>query len=122
MSVSLPTNCTFIGELAFRYCSSLVSINLSNVSTIGRYAFYEDHALQEVIIGDKVKKIRSHCFFNCYSLSSVTIGSSVNEIETNAFFLCSKLKTVINKSSLNIQAGSTSYGYVGYYATSIIQG
>lgn len=118
-SVALPTSCVSLGEEAFRYCSNLASINLSNVRSIGKYAFYEDRSLEQVVIGDSLSTIKSHCFFNCTSLNSVTIGASVTSIENNAFYLCSNLKTVINRSSLNIQAGSTSNGYVGYYASII---
>ncbi|MGN1077494.1 MAG: leucine-rich repeat domain-containing protein [Candidatus Gallimonas sp.] len=55
-------------------------------------------------------------FYECDNLTSVTIGNSVTSIDDCAFGDCYKLIEVKNLSALNITAGSSDCGYVGYYA------
>ncbi len=96
-TVIIPESVTAIGESAFRYCTSIKSIVIpDHVVTIDRYAFGE-----------------------CTSLTTITLGTMVESIGDNAFYDCKSLSTVINNSSLEITKGSTDYGKIGYYATTI---
>ena len=72
--------------------------------------------------GSACTSIGSYAFRGCSSLTSVTIVNSVTSIGDCAFENCYKLVEVINKSSLNIIAGSSSYGYVAYYAKEVHSG
>ena len=88
---------TSIGDSAFLYCSSLTSITIpASVTSIGKSAF-----------------------FGCTGFTSITIPDSVTSIGASAFNGCIRLVEVYNKSGLNIVAGSSSYGYVGYYALNV---
>ena len=49
----------------------------------------------------------------------MTIGNSVTSIGGRAFECCYRLTEVYNKSTLSITAGSSSYGYVAYYAKNV---
>ena len=89
------------------------------VTSIGDYAFFACTGLTSVTIPDSVTSIGNYAFYNCEGLTSVTIGSSVESIGEDAFRYCYKLVEVYNKSSLNITAGSSSYGYAGYYAKNV---
>ena len=71
------------------------------------------------MISDSVTSIGDGAFAYCYSLVSVTIGNSVTSIDEYAFYCCYNLVEVINRSFLSIQKGSTSYGYVAYYAEKV---
>ena len=116
-SVTIPDGVTSIGDYAFRYCDSLTSITIpDSVTSIGSYAFSDCTSLTSVTIPDSVGGIGNSAFFWCTSLTSVTVGSSVINISDSAFSGCFKLIEVCNKSPLDITAGSSSYGYVGYYA------
>ena len=94
MSITLPDGITTINDYTFSDCQNLMSVKIpSSVTSIGTYAF-ED----------------------CSSLTSIVIPSSVTSIGNYAFRYCYKLVEVYNLSSLDIRAGNSSNGYVGYYA------
>ena len=144
-SVTIPKGVTTIGEDAFSYCNNLKSITIpegvteiesdafsscdrlasvtlpKTLVTIGSYAFYNCDALGSIVIPDNVTSIAGWAFYDCDALKSVTIGSSVTTIGTDAFYGCDNLKTVINRSNLKLTKGSSSYGYVAYYADKITQ-
>ena len=92
------------------------------VSSIGYEAFCYCTSLTSVTIPDSVTSIDSSAFSNCTSLTSVIIPDSVTSIGGGAFRDCPKLVEVINYSSLDITAGSSDYGYVGYNAKEVHKG
>ena len=99
---------------------SLKKIDITSASSIGSHAFYGCSSLTSVTIGNSATTIGSYAFCNCDSLTSVVIGDSVTSIGSYAFYNCYKLVEVINKSShITISKGSSSNGYVGYYALSV---
>ena len=122
-NVTIGNNVTNIGNSAFYYCTSLASVTIGNgVTSIGKYAFYYCGSLTSVVIGDSVTSIRGYAFEYCKNLTSVTIGNSVANIGADAFKGCYKLVEVIDHSSLGIIKGSSSNGYVGYYAKEVHTG
>ncbi len=56
---------TGIGEMAFRYCYSLVSVVISDsVTSIGDVAFFDCYSLTSVVIGNSVMSIGDYAFYN----------------------------------------------------------
>ena len=120
-SIVIPNSVTSIEANAFRDCTSLTSIVIPNsVTSIGNYAFNGCTGLTGIEIGNSVTSIGASAFYECSRLKSVVIGNSVTSIGDFAFYGCTGLKTVINLSNLTFSKGSSSNGYVAYYADKVI--
>lgn len=76
-------------------------ILLSNLTSIGDYAFYGCNSLTSIEIPEGVTSIGISAFDGCSSLSEITIPQSVTTIGDFAFNGCSKLQTVHISSSIN---------------------
>ena len=91
------SQCTEIGNHAFRYCSSLISITIpENVTSIGRSAFYGCSSLATVAFGEnsRLTSIGGVAFEGCSSLASITIPENVISIGSYAFSGCSSLTSI----------------------------
>ena len=129
-SITIPKSVISIGGNVFCGCSSIESIIVKEGNTI--YDSRNDcNAIIETgsntlvtgcvstIIPEDVTSIGASAFLNCSSLTSIILPEGVISIGDNAFKNCSQLKTVINLSPLTISQDSSN-GYVGYYASKIV--
>lgn len=86
------------------------------------YGVFEGMDITKVTILDGVTNIGDEAFAHCKKLMQITLPSTLTEIGSeyptydHAFTGCTSLALVVNQSSLDIVAGSTSHGYVAYYA------
>lgn len=63
-----------VGESAFDYCESLVSVEISNsVKIIGDYAFHGCESLTSIYIPVSVTNIGHNAFGWCPDLESITV-------------------------------------------------
>ena len=107
--------CESIGSSAFRYCSSLTSINIpEGVTSIGNYAFSDCSSLTSITIPESVTSIGMYAFSSCRGLTSITIPENVTSFGTRAFSFCAAL-TEINYNATNA-ADLTSNSDVFYSA------
>lgn len=85
---------TVIGQNAFKYYRSLISVRIpDSVEVIEYAAFSECESLQSIYIPEGVAKIKDAAFEGCSSLSSITLPDTIRSIGASAFEKCSALKT-----------------------------
>ncbi len=117
--IELPETLTSIGTYAFNGCASLKEINIpKSITSIG-YGVFALCGFDTFVIPDHIESVGTYAFYQNTNLVSITVPESVNSIGNYAFQYCSKLMEVVNYSPLEIEAGSTSLGYIGYYALEV---
>jgi hypothetical protein len=97
-TVVLSENLTMYPEYTFCLCSSLESVNLTNVVSLG-YQCFNGSGIKTVDAPNLVS-ISDECFINCKSLTSVNAPSLTN-VGKSAFKGCSNLPE-INLSNMTI--------------------
>ncbi|MCR5462661.1 MAG: leucine-rich repeat domain-containing protein [bacterium] len=118
--VVISDSVTYIGSYAFYGCDSLEKVTIGNsVEEICSDAFGYTN-IKNIIIPDSVTDIYEDSFEYCENLLQVTLGKKVDNINDDAFYGCYNMKTLYNYSELDIEKGSSDYGYVGYYVANII--
>ena len=99
ISILIPNSVKNIGNLAFAGCASLASICIgTSVTSIGLQAFSGCSSLTSFTIPNSVKSIGNFTFDGCSSLTSVTIPNSVKSIGDQAFSGCSGLTSIVVKN------------------------
>ncbi|MDE7325289.1 MAG: leucine-rich repeat protein, partial [Lachnospiraceae bacterium] len=102
---------TSIGKEAFKDCTSLSRITLSdNILSIGEYAFYNCSGLSSIAIPDSVLNIGYSAFEGCSSLSNIMIPDSIAAIQTRTFYGCTTLKSItVPDSVISVGLGAFCY-------------
>ena len=96
LTVNLP-NVVSIGYRAFYWCTALTTVNLPEVVTIEEGAFSSCRSISSITL-NKVETIGQGAFYGCSSLTSVTLPS-VTSIGVNGFRSCSNLTSFILSGS-----------------------
>ncbi|MBO5407801.1 MAG: leucine-rich repeat domain-containing protein [Clostridia bacterium] len=123
ISVTISDSVTNIGSSAFSWCSSLISVTIpDSVTSIGDSAFEYCDSLTSVTIHDGVTGIGDYAFSDCGSLTSITIPNSVTNIGSSAFSDCSSLTSITildSVTSIGDSAFEYCTGLTGVYITDI---
>lgn len=93
-NITLPASVTEIEDRAFENCRSLATVEFAEggqLQTIGSWAFYNCHALQNLEIPEGVTEIGDGAFYGCVYLENVSLPASAQSIGDNTFALCSKV-------------------------------
>lgn len=116
---SLPSGLTSINSGVFQNCTNLALTSLpSGVTSIGNYTFTNCTNLALTSLPSGLTSIGSQAFLNCTSLTTLILQSSPT-IPSGVFQGCTNLKQILNLGDLDIVAGSTDNGYIGYYADEV---
>lgn len=134
--VSLPETVTELEESVFRNCTSLESMDASNIQAVGTAAFYNcssladtgfientddlgDEAfygcrsLTEIELPDTLSQMGESCFENCIGLKKITINGTLTGISRYCFYGCRALKDIAFGDTL---ARSSSVRVIGVEA------
>ena len=107
VNVNVPTSENKLAKLVIGESVALTAEDLSGVTEIRRYAFYNCYNLVGIDIPSGVTIIKFCAFYDCSALTYVTIPNSVTTIENSAFNRCSALTYVtIPNSVTTIDIGS----------------
>ena len=98
MSIIIPNSVTTIKGNVFKGCDelSVVYFNAENCLTCGDYSYGSafPKTLQNVYLGDNVKRIPDYLFNGLHRLTTISIPNSVTEIGSSAFDECSGLSQI----------------------------
>ena len=115
-SIFIPSSVTSIAEYAFSN-SSIRNVYIDNLeswckisfnynsSNPARYLYLNGVLLENLIIPETIKTIKSYSFVSCYSIKTVTVPDSVISINPHAFDRC------FNVESIKLGNGLTEIGY-----------
>lgn len=101
-SITIPESVTSIDETAFLGCYKLSSVNFNAKNckspVSGRYAWFLNSQLTDLVIGDQVNSIPAYLAYGQSKLTSIIIPSGVTSIGDNAFRGCVLLDTILCKA------------------------
>ena len=117
-SIDIPASVEEIDQSAFENCRSLKTITFggsanpvsgrfnapasttSQLQSIGNWAFYNCHELQNLEIPEGVTFIGDGAFYGCVYLEDLTLPSSIQSIGDNTFALCAKMQKIVIKATV----------------------
>ena len=104
-----------LGNYAFYYCYSLISIILpSSITSIGRSALTHCYSLKSILLPNTIKSMDDSSLDNCVSLTSVTLPNSLTSLDTYAIGNCYNLKQVIINADSVVTIQSDSFSDYTY--------
>ena len=112
--VALNDNITEIPQYTFAGCIALQNIDLSNIVTMGDYAFIENWALETVDLS-AAETVGEYAFVYCRKLQNVTLSENGTDIGEGTFSYCDVLPGAAN---LNC---SENIGPYAFAYTSIVE-
>ena len=105
-----------VGSDACLAVPTLNKLYIGTNVTLSDFAFYST-PIEYLEIGSDITSVKP--FFVCTDLTTVVLLPTCTEItDPNAFLSCNHLTTIYT-TGLEVTAGSTDNGYIGYYATDV---
>ena len=92
VSLSLPKTVEVLGDEAMRGCSSLRSITIPGVKTIGKIAFFGCSSLESITFGEGISSFGQGAFTNCNKLKSVYVPDLNTWLHVNCSYLSAPLE------------------------------
>lgn len=111
LKVILPDTITEIGSSAFRFCSDLKEIKMSQkLEIVGSFAFTNCESLVNYSLPESLKEIQMYAFSDCINLESITIPRNVQNIGARAFQGCRNVTSLeILSEAPNLEIGTNAF-------------
>lgn len=100
----IPATIDSIGENAF-WGTNIKSADLTNVKSLGTYAFIECKSLEKVVLGSLLDTIPADCFESCVKLKDINFPSTLKGIGKFAFNECQALDSIVVPEGVTTLAG-----------------
>ena len=91
-----------IGKFLFEKCSSIATVNIPGVESIGEKAFYDCTALSGLTFNSGTKSLGEQTFANCTALKNVVLPPTVVSVSDGCFMNDNELATLDLGNSLEI--------------------
>ena len=133
-SVTIGNSVTSIGSGAFRGCTRLTEVNITDLSAWCKIDFgsYDANPLysakklklngteiKDLVIPNDITEIKDYAFDYCDGLTSVTIPNSVTTIGKSAFYNCTGLTSATIGNSVTSIGDEAFYGCSGLTSVTI---
>ena len=105
VAVEIPAGVKYVGEEAFQGCSGLTEVKIPKGATIGRAAFASCDALEKVVLPEDMAEIDEYVFSGCTQLRCVKIPEGITKISFMAFAACESLTAIELPDSLQEFSG-----------------
>ena len=104
-TIPLDSDTVQIGNGCFEGCTSLTTIDLSNITSIGQYAF--KNTKLSSVNAPLCTSIGTGVFIDCTSMTTATLGN-ITSVPNSAFTNCSSLTTITGLSNVT-SIGSSAF-------------
>lgn len=92
-SVTLPASVTAVGSGAFAGVANMQSVDLSNITNFGNYAF-ANSGITEITLPAGMTSLPEGAFFGCEKLHTVNGAEQLLEVGKQAFYNCKALSNI----------------------------
>jgi hypothetical protein len=112
ITIKIPSNVRAIENSAFRGCTSLTNVELSeDIQTIQQASFNNCSSLLQITIPPSVTTINIEAFYGCTSLREIFLNEGLQTIEDGAFSECSTLLGIKIPSTVSFISGDAFRGF-----------
>ncbi|MBR4984440.1 MAG: leucine-rich repeat domain-containing protein [Proteobacteria bacterium] len=88
-SISIETRAYMhidIGDCAFQNCTSLESVDIDNIHSLGNKCFYNCQKIQKLKLSDTCQSIGHKCFSGCAALYAIKLPRVLKRLEEKTFY------------------------------------
>ena len=118
--VTIPNGVKEVREKSFGNTGIKKLAFPDSITTIQRYSFVDSNKLEEISIGNGVKKLGEFVFDGCVSLKKVELGTALKVIYSNAFQDCTALESIVIPENVDAIYGNAFRGCTSLTSVTLV--